>query len=224
MSVLRGTIAYVRDDTGRQGRDDFTLTHLPDDSWLVNARTTSADTGILREVIHLLDPGHRPVSSHIVQWRHGEPQGDGWLTADERGVHASVAMAGQGRLEQHLRTPTWPAFIVPHAVVCDAFITATYDRDRGGRQPIVGGVRSSPRADGTTGPLGSVMDDLALTLLGEESIDVPAGRFATDHYLVESDGGAVEHLWITPSERLLVRLRSDRLATTYEIDHLESDA
>ena len=220
MTVWRGTISYVRDATGRQGRDDFTLTRTADGSWVVVARTVTEDTGILRDVVHVLDQHHRPVSSHITQWRDGVRAGDGWLVARPDGVHGDVWLTGQGSVRQHIPSPTWPAFIVPHAVVCDAFICATYDLARGGEQAIDGGVRSSPHADGSTGPLGSLMEDLTLTLLDTDEVTVPAGTFPAEHFLVRSDGGVEEHLWVTPGERLLLRLRSDRLGTTYQLEEL----
>ena len=50
---------------------------------------------------------------------------------------------------------------------------------------------------------------------------VPAGEFATSHFIVSVRPGVEEHLWVTNDEFvMLVQLRSDRLATTYLLTEL----
>ena len=217
METQTGTITYIRDSGGVQGRDEFTRTRMDDGSLVVQARTITQDTRVLRDVTHALGADHRPLSSHIVQWINGRRTGDGWFLADQGGVSVSTWMAAQGVIRQRIETPAWPAFIVPHAVVCDAFICARYDHDLGGRQAIAGGIRSSPLANGLTGPLGDLMTSVHLTRLVSEDITVPAGTFTADHFRIESGTGEVDDLWVRRSDLLLVRLRSDRLATTYEL-------
>ena len=220
METQTGTITYIRDAGGVQGRDEFTRTRMDDGSLVVQARTVTEDTQVVRDVNHLLAPDNRPLSSHIVQWINGTRTGDGWFLADGGGVSVSTWLARQGVICQRIETAAWPAFIVPHAVICDAFICARYDHGLGGRQAIDGGIRSSPLANGLTGPLGDLMACVWLTRLGNEDVTVPAGTFTADHFRIESGAGEVDDMWVRRSDLLLVRLRSDRLATTYELHQL----
>ncbi|MFG1943647.1 hypothetical protein [Nonomuraea sp. NPDC048826] len=219
-----GVIHYVGDEVGVRGREEWTLTAAEDGTRTLRAHCRMFDTDIERDVVHTASPGFRPLRSFITHRVGGAFLGEGWFVFGDGTLESELLLKDEGRVSQRVPLAAPPPFFVPHAVACDSWIVPTYDLATGGPQPLKGGFRSSPRPNGATGPYAEEMSDITATLVGEETITVPAGTFATRHFLLSSDGGAEEHLWTsTDGDWLLVRLRSDRLASSYELVELRED-
>lgn len=216
-----GVIEYVGDEAGVRGREEWMLTVAEDGTRTLRAHCRMFDTAIERDVVHTAAPDFRPLRSFVSHRVGGEFLGEGWFVFGPDALDGKMLLKDEGRVSQRVPLHGPPPFFVPHAVCCDAWIVPTYDLEAGGPQPLRGGFRSSPRPNGATGPYAEEMANITATLLGEESITVPAGTFDTRHFLLTSDGGAEEHLWTsTDGDWLMVRLRSDRLASSYVLAEL----
>ncbi|MEV0973542.1 hypothetical protein [Microtetraspora glauca] len=219
-----GVIDYVGDDVGVRGREEWTLSVAEDGTRTLRAHCRMWDTEIERDVVHTASAEFRPLRSFISHRVAGEFLGEGWFVFGAETLESELLLGGTRR-SQRVALTTPPPFFVPHAVCCDAWIVPSYDVAAGGSQRLSGGFRSSPRPNGATGPYAEEMSDITATLLGEETITVPAGTFLTWHFLLTSDGGAREDLWTSrDGDWLMVRLRSDRLSSTYELTELREEA
>jgi hypothetical protein len=88
-------------------------------------------------------------------------------------------------------------------------------------QNFSGILHSSPEPDGSTGPMIGQWE-FGIEFMGEESVTVPAGTFATLKYRYHLDnyGWPPEDVWVMPGSRQLVKIRWDVLKTTYVLAEL----
>src|SRR5262249_50509549 len=65
---------------------------------------------------------------------------------------------------------------------------------------------TSTRLDGADGPLGRV-EACRVKLIGEEEVEIPAGRFKATHFQVDSDNLEVpaSSLWVAGEDKILLR-------------------
>ena len=214
---ISGTIAYIGDHGGERGREFFDVTVHADGSRTLRATSEMDDTDILRDVVYTVDGAWQPVDAYVRLTVRGAFMGAGWFLFTDRQAEGEIFTAETGRMSQRIttdrRTPSFGA----HPVVGDALHLGCF---RGAKQegsqthPDV--LMSSPLPNGASGPM---LSPLALTAeyLGEEEITVPAGTFVTDHYRYVLPDDPDEHVWVIPEDYTLVRLRWDRLETTYEL-------
>lgn len=213
--VWRGELEY-RGDRGLRGVEHWSVTVEEDGSRTLSARCRMFDSQLERWVVHSVDHDFQPLRSFVTHRKQGEFLGEGWFRFTPGLLMGDSHLAGEGDLHQEIRIDGDLDYFVPHSVAADAWITPCYDLARGGWQEIRNGYASSLRADGATGPLIEHHRGLRITLVGEESVTVPAGNFDTRHFVVSARQGVEEHLWVTrDAAATLVRLRSDRLATSY---------
>jgi hypothetical protein len=96
-----------------------------------------------------------------------------------------------------------------------------YDPAGPARQQFPATLMSSLDPRGATGPMLEMLD-LAVERHGVETITVPAGTFACEHYTFDiGEGTPVEHLWVVPGDWQMVRIRWDLLGSTYELVELD---
>ena len=220
----RGVLAYLGDGGSVRGREEWTLSVAPDGSRLLRSSCWMFDTQIERHVVHTVSAGFRPVRSFVSQRQRGEFLGEGWFVFSPRELEAQLVSPAGERQEQRQELQRPMPYFVPHVVAADSWILASYDCRAGGRQALPGGYASSLRADGSTSPRALELPELAAEMVGRETVDGPAGCYHTWHFVVQPYGGVEEHIWTTTDGNwTMVRLRSDRLATTYElVEHTAS--
>lgn len=214
-TLHRGTIEYVGDD-GLRGRETWSISCADDGVSVLQAHCRMFDSQIERWVVHTVDAAMTPLRSFVSHRVRGDFLGEGWFTFSPGRLVGRSVLSGLGEVEQTVSIEGRLDYFVPHAVSGDAWITPCYDRELGGWQTIANGFTTSLRADGSTGPLIEQHRGIRQRLVGEERITVPAGTFDTLHFCVSARPGVEEHLWVSATApALLIRLRSDRLGTTY---------
>lgn len=216
----RGAIDYVGDTLGNRGREEWLLTVHEDGSRTLRAHCEMWDTGLERDVAHTVSAAFRPLRSFISQRTAAGLVGEGWFDFGEDNVRSAQLVGGE-RTQQQTPLMGEPDFFVPHSVSADAWIVPAYDRTLGGVQELERGWRSSPRANGSTGPVAEPMGaPVTVTLLAEERITVPAGTFDTLHFAIEQRDGKRDELWTSTEDYLLVQLRCDVLESWYRLSEL----
>lgn len=221
--VRRGVVEY-RGDAGLRGRETFSVSRSPDGTMTLQAHCRMFDTQVERWVVHTVDGALRPLRSYVSQRRAGEFLGEGRFVVEADAVIASTRVAGLGDLEQRVSVDGPLDYFVPHAVAADSWITPHHPSDEPGWREVLRGYTTSLLPDGSTGPLIERHGGLRLRLEGSGAIEVPAGTFEVDHFVVSARPGIEEHLWVTSDHwATLVKLRSDRLATTYVLTELTEE-
>lgn len=214
-AIHRGQIEY-RGDAGLRGRESWSITRADDGTKTLQAHCRMFDTHVERWVVHTVNAAMRPLRSFVSQRLRGKLLGEGWFVFEDGLLRGRSVVAGSGEMEQTVRIDGPLDYFVPHAVAGDSWITPCYDLLAGGWQPIRHGFTTSLLPDGSTGPVIERHRGIRQRLLGEERVTVPAGTFETRHFVVSPRPGVEEHLWVTADDlAMLVKLRSDRLATTY---------
>ena len=163
-----------------------------------------------------VDEGLRPVRSFVSQRRAGAFLGEGWFTFEPGLLRGHSQTAGGGVTTQEVSIAGPLDYFVPHAVAGDSWITPCHDRSSTDWLEVRNGFTTSLLPDGATGPVIERHRGLRQRWSGREVVTVPAGEFLVDHFVVSARPGIEEHLWVTADEwATLVKLRSDRLRTTY---------
>lgn len=222
MSTIRRGVIEYRSDRGVRGREWWSVTAEDDGSRTLAAQCRMFDSRIERWVVHSVDDRMRPKSSFVSHRKAGEFLGEGrfWFEPGVLWGHSHVR--GLGAVEQHRQIEGDVDYFVPHAVAGDSWITPCYDHAAGGVQEIRNGFASSLLPDGSTGPMIEQHSGIRIWLSGAEDVVVPAGAFETWHFVVSPRAGVEEHLWVTRDDfHMLVKLRSDRLATTYVLTEFD---
>lgn len=224
MSTTRHGVIEYRGDTAVRGVERWSITLDADGSRTLSAHCRMFDTEIERWVVHSVDAAMRPQRSFVSHRQHGEFLGEGRFWFEPGRLHGHTHVAGAGLVEQDIAIEGDLDYFVPHAVAGDSWITPSCDPATPGWQEIRNGYASSLLADGSTGPGIERHVGIRITSLGPETVQVPAGEFETEHFVVSTRPGIEEHLWVSRDEfHLLVKLRSDRLATTYLLTELHEE-
>lgn len=148
-------------------------------------------------VVLRADARLRPTEAFVTYWNSGAFKGSALFRVD--GNRLTADARGPSGL-------TSDAIVVPelfsigtHPVAGDGWHTwSTAPTLKGIQQSTLYAVEAS--AD-TAKPILGTLTPLTIEYLGEETVDVPAGRFRTLHVRV----AGVNDLWITPLDRLVVK-------------------
>jgi len=125
-----------------------------------------------------------------------------------------------------------PPSFGPHPVACDVWHIGAFDMGSEARiQTIKGTLMSSPRPDGASGPVlsrtvletgGVSTDEFRIEHVGTETVTVEAGTIETEHFrFLLGEESIPEDIWCLPGDLIIVKVRFDVMATTYELVELE---
>ncbi|PVG80786.1 hypothetical protein DDE18_21280 [Nocardioides gansuensis] len=214
-SLHSGTIEY-QGDAGLRGRETWSITCADDGTRTLQAHCRMFDSRVERWVVHTVDADLRPLRSFVSQRKGGTFLGEGWFVLEDGVLTGESRTPGEGTVRRTVRLDGPLDYFVPHAVSGDSWITPCYDRAASGWQEVRNGFTTSLLPDGSTGPAIEQHRGIRQRLVGEEEVTVPAGTYRTQHFVVSPRLDVEEHLWVTDDDAaMLVRLRSDRLTTTY---------
>lgn len=227
--TLRGRLDYISDGVGVTGREWFTMTVHGDGARTMRALTAMDDDKVLRDVTFAVDAQFRPLDCFIRLTVNDRFQGSGWFRFTETEVECESVFVGGGRVSQR-----WPVqgripLFVNHSVACDAWVNGVFDMKRSAEvQTFWPRLASSPLGNGSSGPmLGDTTTvtpepgRLDLQYLGEETIEVPAGRFACQRILLNPGKIPRFEIWSHGPHHLPVQIRWDRRSKWYRLAELE---
>ncbi len=205
----RGRIAYERAKGG--GQEWFSVTVLKNGDRTMRCQTEMEDIGLLRDVTQTLDKDWRPVDSFVRISQNGEFTGSAWFRMDDTGIECEAFTRGDGRVSQRIETEGRVKILASHPVMADAWQCASFDHSRPEKRQIIKPwAHTSPRTDGSSGPLAGVSVK-TMDYVGEERVTVPAGTFDTRkyhiHYSMEKTSGPME-VCVTGPDFILVHMTS----------------
>ena len=184
-SRLEISIAFIRHGTDApRGVERVTYTFNRDGSTTMSARSESYDPPVVRDVIYLLGPDHRPRSCHLLVTDAGRFAGVGWFRLTDTAVRLEGQSSKRGEISQQysLRTPV--RALVAHPVSTDVLVGLAADKSRPGEPIQASGVYlTSADPYGRTGP-DFVAADVAVAYLGIDRVETPLGSTPGDHYLL----------------------------------------
>lgn len=217
-----------------RGREWFAFTHHTDGSTIMRARCEieEPDPKVLRDIVYRLDSERRPQDLHVHLMLGDEFLGSGWLHADweKEEIHCESFGPSIGRMSQVMPMGGPLDGFGTHPVVGDGFTTQCMDLSKGPHKRMIRVFVPSPDHRGATPPQIAEVR-IGMEYVGEEEIEVAAGRFDCRRYRYfdnEGDGmGGKRHpdfdMWITADEdSLLVKGSIDGyMMNRYELVELE---
>lgn len=233
--TVRGTIRYTSTRPERQGaergREYFSITRQPDGVDVLHAHCEIDDPpSVTRDVLLALRRADSSPLDCSVRLSVGERfEGTGWMRFGERRIECESFNQRDGRIRQAIEVAAPVRWLQSHPIIGDALLMRLYDLGRGpGKQRFDDLYLTSPDHRGATGPQ-LFRAGFALVYVGEEEVEVPAGRFAARHFQVTDTAGSLpeEHppydVWCTADEDYLL-LRAGAggyMQTRYELEALE---
>jgi hypothetical protein len=201
-----GRLSYRKKSTGgERGREDWSLTRNCDGTVTMRCLAMTDDSKLVRDVIYTRMKDGRPTDAFIRLQAAGRLVGTGYFRV-QGGVMDVIADGNEtGHLIQTLNVPEDSFSIVTHAMMLDGWMYFNYNREKGGEQ-LRTFYNTSRRLDGADGPLGR-METCRVKLVGEEEVEVPAGRFKATHFQMDSDNleFPAANLWVAGEDKILLR-------------------
>ena len=233
--VIRGSIEYTSRQPERmdkvRGREWFTLTQQPDgiDVLLAHCEIDDAPK-VTRDVclaMHHADSS--PIDCSVRLSVGGRFEGSGWMQFSEDHAECETLNQRDGRLSQRIDYQQRPGWLQSHPIVGDALLMRLYPLTRGpGLHALDAIYLTSPDHRGATGPEFFVTA-FDLVYVGEEVLDVAAGRFEARHFQVTGTAGNLpeEHppydVWCSADDDYIL-LRASAggyMQTHYELCELQ---
>ncbi len=217
---LRGRYVYVETKTGNwRGEEEWTLTRNVDGSRTMRIFTLISATGVMRDFIHHVDANFRPVESYQSTWHNGVKTGSGYYLFGKNYVEAKVS-SPNGTFTQRAEIDG-PVTMVPHSMAGDGWHFSSYDRAKGGVQTVIT-FNPSAWGDGIQSVMAKVQR-IAIALKGSEQVQVPAGKFEAEVWLIDQkkDGSWVNEIWVYGPDRIMVKFVDHPNGLTYLLDRLE---
>ncbi|WP_416908046.1 MAG: hypothetical protein ACMVO5_00060 [Polymorphobacter sp.] len=209
-----GRIGYFGPD-GETGREWFEMVRHADGRTL-RAFCEMDDLGLSRDVTMLLDGAHRPVDAFVRVIRGGEVLGSTLFLADGARLRCVGRIGGADVLEDAaLSGPI--GYLGLHPLVGDALIALARGVSRPGEFVDVPCFTNSQAPAGDEG-LRAMPVTIGVAYLGEETVEVAAGRFAARAYgLRWKPEWAAAKLWVHGPDALFLKLDWPEIGARYEL-------
>lgn len=222
----RGKMLYLTDGVGEEGREWFSVTVQPNGERTLRAQCEMDNDRLLRDVVLTVDAEWRPRDAFLRLTVDGRLVGSSWFRFTDHSAECQGFTSRDGRLAQRLEQTDRIHSFGTHSLHGDAWVVARLRSFRGRPEDFaIASFASSTLPNGGSGP---VLIPLAAGFsrihdLGDDTIEVPGGRFATRHIRIDVPGVDDFDVWAGGEDCLPVRLRSDGLRQTYELVELEGD-
>jgi hypothetical protein len=232
--TVRGTIRYTSKKPERmdqeRGREYFTINVHGDGKRTCIAHCEIDDRpSVMRDITYSLDEDWYPMDCFVRIAVNDRFMGSGWFRFGPDFAECETYTSLDGRVSQRMETDGRLKTFQNHAIVCDSWHMRLFDRSKPSTevQSIDEMLLSSPDHRGATGPM-LFRIGFGVEYVGEENIEVEAGRFDALHFRFVSSPGLPEahppyDIWCTNDDDFLF-LRGDiggYMQTFYELVELE---
>jgi len=224
---ITGSIQYTSKQSHRldaeRGRESFQLDVHRDGSRVLAAHCEIDDAPpVVRDVNLRVDADNLPRECFVRIAVGGQFRGSGWFNFSPTEAQCESNTTVEGRVSQRFPLQSPLLAFGNHAIINDAYAMSLYDLSQGPGKQSFFMLLSSPDHRGATGPMIFPVQ-LAIEYVGEEEIEVIAGRFKARHFRILDVGMPEEHpdydLWVTADEHYIV-LRATvtgYMQTAYEL-------
>lgn len=225
---ITGTLRYTSNQAHRRGvergRESFRLDVHRDGSRVLAAHCEIDDApAVVRDVNLRLDANNLPQECFVRIAVGGQFRGSGWFAFGPNEAQCESITTVEGRISQRFPLQAPLQAFGNHAIINDSYAMSLYDLSQGPGKQTFFMLLSSPDHRGATGPMIFPVS-LAIEYVGEEEVEVIAGRFKARHFRILDVGMPEEHpdydLWVTADEHYIV-LRATvtgYMQTAYELD------
>lgn len=213
-----GRLSYRNRSTGvERGREDWSLTRNRDGTVTMRCLATTDDSKLIRDVIYTRGRDGRPRDAFIRLQVADQLVGAGYYRVHDGRMEVIADGPAIGHSIQTVNVPTDFFAIVTRAMMLDAWIYFSYDRAEGGEQWRMV-YNTSMRLDGADGPLGR-METCRIKLIGEEEIEVSAGRFKAAHFqaILDTLTPSALDFWVAGEDKILLRCDWGELDLEYTL-------
>ncbi len=204
---VRGKILYTSNKPERRGQErgrEYFMINVHSDGRRTCIAHCEIDDrpSVMRDITYSLDADWYPTDCFVRLSVGDRFMGSGWFRFGPDFAECETHTALDGRVTQRMETNGRLRTFQNHAILCDAWHMRLFDRNRGpGVQAIDEMLLSSPDHRGATGPM-LFRIGMGVEYVGEESLEVAAGKFDAYHYrFVASPGLPQEHppydIWCT---------------------------
>ncbi len=213
-----GTIAY-RGEQGICGREVFAI-DVRADGRTIRSYCEMDEGDLTRDASWTLAPDGSPVEGHVRVTNGGALVGSSWFRCTETETECESLIAHMGRVSQRL--PGRRSYLGLHPLVGDGMIALARGREAPGEQRVIDSVTCSYDIKGETS-LVALPIAIGVTYVGETEIEVAAGRFAADHYLLHwQPHWPPAELHVHGEDAIFLRLQWEISRRTYELTSLHS--
>jgi hypothetical protein len=224
---ITGNIQYTSNQSHRQGaergRESFRLDVHRDGSRVLDAHSEIDDApAVVRDINLRVDADKLPQECFVRIAVGGQFRGSGWFNFNANEAQCESTTTVEGRISQRFPLQAPLRAFGNHAIINDACAMSLYDLTQGPGKQHFFMLLSSPDHRGATGPMLYPVQ-LAIEYVGEEEIDVIAGRFKARHFRILDVGMPEEHpdydLWVTADEHYILLRASvtGYMQTAYEL-------
>jgi hypothetical protein len=211
-----GTYRYETISDGRvRGEERFQLFVHPDGSRTLNVWHDLAARNAQFTVVLRNGADFRALEAFVSYWNAAKFKGSAHFLVD--GARVTTTSRGPyGIVPQSLEVPAMFT-IGTHPVAGDGWHTAGYDLARGGVQTR--NLLSVEAGTDLTRPVLGTLVPLTVERIGEETVEVPAGRFNAVRWRLSG----VNDLWLVGEDRLVVKSVIAARDLQYVLTRWESD-
>jgi len=226
---VSGEVLYLHDDEGQVGHEEFIITKDLNQNRTLRAVCQIYEENLLRDVTYTVDEKWIPQDAFVRLSVNGAFKGSSWFKFSGNIIECEnfTTEAGRASQKQFLKGPIQS--FGAHPVSNDAWGCAAYDMDSPlEKQYFQNVVTTSKTAHGNTGP-SIMLTEKYISFHGEENISVPAGSFDVNYYQISWDGREDMknwppiHIWVTPIDFIIVKIRWDHLKSNYVLNRLDLD-
>ena len=217
---------YLTNDVGETGREWFHVNIQADGTRTMRATCEMDDDSLLRDVVVTVDKDWLPLDAFVRLSIEEQLVGSSWFNFTGGSAECHGFTTEDGRFEQHFDTHGRVGFFGAHQLHGDAWACVTLQRDaRFNNEAEHPNFSTSHLPNGGSGPklVPTPPGFLRKELVGKEHIEVPAGKFDTQHFqFFVSDYPPID-IWTLGSDYIPVKLRWDLLKQNYELVELTGD-
>lgn len=217
-----GKIAYVGPQ-GEIGREWFEMVpFVGGGGRTVRAFCEMDEVGISRDVTMALDERSRPIDGYVRVVNQGRVSGSTLFMVEPGRVELEGRTQDHGRVSQRKPVPGMLPYLGLHPLVGDALVAPVRGTDAPGEFRTIHGVTNSLSPNGELGLI-AMPTAIDVAYVGDETIDVPAGRFATQRYALRwSPAWPPAGMWVHGPLALFVLMRWSLIDTRYELTELRT--
>lgn len=205
------------DSAERRGSEKFDLVAHPDGSRTIAISSDMTTRNAWFTVVLRNDANFRPIEASAFYWNGGRYKGSGHFTITEDRIVATSNGPTSGTQRSETPVPTRLS-IGLHPVSADGWHTAQHEPNGDAKQTVsLYSIEAS--ADLSKPVLGTVVP-LSVEYVGDETIEVPAGRFETRRYKL----AGMNDLWVHGEDRIVIRSDLPARGLRYVLTKLELSA